>query len=344
MYKRTETRPVYIKGLQLGGNNKVYIQSMTTTKTSDVAATVAQIHALERAGCEIVRVACLTMEDAKAIGRIKKQITIPIVADIHYNPTYALEAIKQGVDKIRINPANIGDQEGVKKVVLAAKEAGIPIRIGVNSGSFKSHDNIVEQMLEYAQKNIDLLTSLDFHDIVLSFKSTNLRHVLDVNRLAAARWPYPLHIGMTEAGTMISGSVKNAIGIGNLLLDELGNTIRVSITVDPVEEIKVCKEILKNFDLYDAPTIIACPTCGRLQYDMFNVVNEVENRIQHLKKKITIAVMGCSVNGPGESKMADIGIAGGKGEVLLYKYGEVIRKIPESEAVDVLVAEIESMQ
>lgn len=336
------TKPIKVKDVFIGGYNKIVIQSMTNTRTKDVTKTVDQIKSLQDAGCEIVRVAVLDIDDAKSLGEIISKIDIPLVADIHYDYKLALEAIKQGVHKLRLNPANIQNQEKIKEIVLECKKHEIPIRIGVNSGSFKEHNNVVEQMIDYADRNIQLLESLEFYNIALSFKSSDINTTLEANKIASNKWNYPLHIGMTEAGTEFSGGIKNAIGIGSLLLQGIGDTIRVSITGDPVSEIKYCKEILKATGLLEGPKLVSCPTCGRLQYDMVNIANQIQDYLNTINKNITVAVMGCSVNGPGEAKQADIGIAGGVNEVLLIKKGKIVRKI-KNNIVQELIKEIENL-
>ena len=343
---RKNTRVINVGGVQIGGQNKVVIQSMTNTKTKDVESTVKQIHALEKVGCQIVRVACPTLEDAKVIKEIKKQIHIPIVADIHFDYKIALEAIKSGVDKIRINPGNIGSKDKVKAVVEACKEKGIPIRIGVNSGSIekdlleKYGKPCAEAMVESARRHVEILEELDFYDICISLKASDLDLCIAAYEEASKSFPYPLHIGITEAGTAFSGTVKSSIGLGVLLREGIGDTLRVSLSDDPVEEIKVCKEILKCCGLIKLPRLVACPTCGRTQIDLIPMAKEVEEFLQTIDKDITVAVMGCPVNGPGEAREADIGIAGGVGEGLLFKKGEIIKKVPQDKIVETLKEEI----
>ena len=350
MNKRTETRPIFVGNVQIGGQNKVVIQSMCNTKTKDVKATVEQILKLEKIGCEIIRVACLDIEDAKAIKEIKKQIHIPIVADIHFDYKIALEAIKYGVDKIRINPGNIGDEEKTKAVVEACKENKIPIRIGVNAGSLepelleKYGRPCSDAMVESAKKHIEILEKLDFYDIAISLKASNLDMCVEAYEKAAEVFNYPLHLGITEAGTSFSGTIKSSIGLGILLRQGIGDTIRVSLSDDPTEEIPVCKEILKNCNLYkNSPKLVSCPTCGRIQYDLIPIAKEIEKFLQNIEADITVAIMGCAVNGPGEAREADIGIAGGKGEGLLFKKGEIIKKIPQDKMIEVLETEIQEM-
>jgi (E)-4-hydroxy-3-methylbut-2-enyl-diphosphate synthase len=342
MLQRETTRTVRISNLELGGNPKVYIQSMTNTHTKDVEATVKQIKQLTDAGCEIVRVAVLDMVDAQSLGEIKSKITIPLVADIHFDYRLALEAIRQGVDKIRLNPGNIPKREHVMEVVEACKAKNIPIRIGVNSGSLPNRmAPTAENMVATAKHHIDILESMGFYDIALSLKATDMRLMIEANRLAAKTFPYPLHLGVTEAGTAFSGAIKSAMGIGILLAEGIGNTIRVSLTDNPVLEIQAAKEILKNLGLKDkVPNLISCPTCGRIQYDMIDIAKRIEAYLLKINKTINVAIMGCAVNGPGEATHADIGIAGGKGEAILFRRGKIIKKIKESEVYDVLVEEI----
>ncbi len=349
--KRNQTRSVMVGDIQIGGNDNVVIQSMTTTKPSDVDKTVEQINRLVEAGCQIVRVSCPTIEDAKAIKEIKKQVSCPIVADIHFNYLIALEAIEAGVDKIRINPGNIGNDERVEAVVNACKEKHIPIRIGVNAGSLEKH--ILEKygyptwegMIESAKYHVDLLEKLDFHDIVISLKASSLDMAIKAYEEASEIFDYPLHVGITESGTGFGGTIKSSIGIGILLNQGIGNTIRVSISEDPVEEIKVAREILKDLNLItDMPTLISCPTCGRIAVDMFPIVHEIEDFLQTIKAPIKVSVLGCAVNGPGEAKEADIGIACARGEGLLFRHGVQIEKVKEELLVDRLKAEIKILE
>ena len=347
---RTKTRKIKVGNVQMGGQNKVIIQSMCNTKTKDVKETVKQILELEKAGCEIIRVACLDIEDAKAIKQIKEQIHIPIVADIHFDYKIALEAIEAGVDKIRINPGNIGDEEKVKKVVEACKSKNIPIRIGVNGGSLekdlleKYGKPTAEAMIESAKRHVEILERLDFYDIAISLKASNLDLCISAYEEASKTFPYPLHLGITEAGTEFSGTIKSSIGLGVLLRQGIGDTIRVSLSDDPIKEIKVAKEILKDCNLYKGvPTLVACPTCGRTQIDLIPIAKQVEEFLQTINSNITVAVMGCAVNGPGEAREADIGIAGGKEEGLLFKKGEIIKKVPQEKIVEVLKEEILKM-
>lgn len=355
MYKRSETRPIMVGNVQIGGNNEVIIQSMTNTKTHDVEASVKQILALEKAGVQVVRVACLTIEDANAIKSIKQQVNVPIVADIHFDYRIALAAIEAGVDKIRINPGNIGDDEKVFQVVQACKKRKIPIRIGVNAGSLEKHllDEYgypcAKAMVASAKYHVDLLEKMDFFDICLSLKASDLNLAIEAYQLAAKTFKYPLHLGITEAGTKFSGTIKSVAGLSILLYQEIGSTIRISLSTDPCEEIKVARELLKNFSLANnIPTLIACPTCGRLQYEMFDVVNEIEQFLESIEHNIHVAIMGCPVNGPGEAKQADIGVAGGNKQAILFKKGEIIKTVKQEDivqelklAINELVLEIE---
>lgn len=350
MYKRTETKPIYVWNVKIGGQDKVVIQSMCNTKTKDIKSTVEQIIRLENAGCEIVRVACLDIEDAKAIKEIKKEIHIPIVADIHFDYRIALQAIESGVDKIRINPGNIGSEEKIKAVVEACKNKKIPIRIGVNAGSLEK--DILEKygkpcsdgMIESAKRHVKILENLNFKDIAISLKASNLDMCVEAYEKAAKEFSYPLHLGITEAGTAFSGTIKSSIGLGIMLREGIGDTIRVSLSDDPVEEIAVCKEILKNCNLYkNSPKLISCPTCGRIAYDLIPIAKEIEKFLQTLNADITVAIMGCAVNGPGEAREADIGIAGGNKEGVLFKKGKIIKKIKQEDIVETLKKEILEM-
>ena len=347
---RTQTRSFQVGHITMGGNNHVIIQSMCNTKTKDIQATVQQIHALEKAGCEMVRVAIFDQEDAYAIQDIKKQIHIPLIADIHFDYRLALLAIENGIDKIRINPGNIGSMDKVKAVVEACQKHHIPIRIGVNGGSLEK--DILEKygkptaqgMIESAQKHVDILESLSFHDYAISLKSSNTLLTIEAYTLASQTFDCPLHIGVTEAGTKLGGTIKSSLGIGTLLYQGIGNTIRVSLSADPVEEIKVAKTLLKELELIDhVPTLVSCPTCGRIQYDLIPVANEIEDFLNNIHSDITVAIMGCAVNGPGEAKHADIGIAGGVKEGLLIKKGEIIKKVKQEDMVSVLKEEILKM-
>lgn len=345
MYTREKTIQFPLKNLKYGGNSHIYIQSMCNTPTKDVGATVAQILELEQLGCEIIRVAVLDQEDAKSISQIQRQIHIPLVADIHFDPELAILALKQGVDKIRLNPGNISNPEKIKEIVMLCKEKNVPIRIGVNGGSLPKDiaKPTPEHMIEAAKRHIQILEELDFHNISLSLKASNIDLTLEAYKLASQTFPYPLHIGITEAGTSFKGLIKSSIGITKILELEIGNTIRVSITDDPKYEVIAAKEILKELHfLEDIPTLTSCPTCGRTQYNMIPIAKEIEEYLNHVNKKIHVAVMGCVVNGPGEAKEADLGVAGGKGSAVLFKKGEVIRKIKEENILEELKKEIDS--
>lgn len=337
------TKKINVGNLSIGGSSDVVIQSMTNTKTSDVLATINQILELEKAGCQLVRVTVNDMDAAKAIKAIKEQIHIPLVADIHFDYRLAIEAIENGIDKLRINPGNIGDDSKVEAVVKKAKEHGVPIRIGVNGGSLeksilaKYGHPTSEALVESAMYHISLLEKFDFTDIIVSIKASNVKTMTKAYKIISEKINYPLHLGVTEAGTTFSGTIKSSIGIGSLLLDDIGDTIRVSLTANPVEEIKVAKEILKVLDIRkEGPEFISCPTCGRTEIDLIGLANEVEAEFSHLKNNIKIAVMGCVVNGPGEAKEADFGIAGGKGYAVIFKKGEIVKKVEESEILSEL--------
>ncbi|UAC50060.1 flavodoxin-dependent (E)-4-hydroxy-3-methylbut-2-enyl-diphosphate synthase [Bacillus aquiflavi] len=354
MIHRTKTRPIKVGNLTIGGSNELIIQSMTTTKTHDVDATVAEIKRLEDAGCQIIRVACPDERAANAIADIKKQINIPLVVDIHFDYKLALKAIEGGADKIRINPGNIGKREKVEAVVNAAKAKGIPIRIGVNAGSLEKR--ILEKygyptadgMVESALYHIKILEDLDFYDIIVSMKASDVRLAIEAYEKAARAFDYPLHLGITESGTLFAGTVKSAAGLGAILSKGIGNTLRVSLSADPVEEVRVARELLKSFGLAsNAATLISCPTCcptcGRIEIDLISIANEVEEYIQSIKAPIKVAVLGCAVNGPGEAREADIGIAGARGEGLLFRKGKIVRKVPEETMVDELKLEIDKI-
>ena len=343
-----KSREIKIGNLKLGGENKIIIQSMTNTPTSDIKKTVEQIKELEKAGCELIRVTVNNEEAAKSIREIKKHITIPIVADIHFDYRLALLALDNGIDKLRINPGNIGDSENIRKVVEKAKEKKVPIRIGVNAGSLekeilqKYEKPTAEGMVESALYHINLLEKYDFKDIVISLKSSDVKMMVKAYRKLASICDYPLHLGVTEAGTMFQGTIKSAIGIGSLLIDGIGDTLRVSLTENPVKEIKVAKEILKVLNLRDnGVEIISCPTCGRTEIDLIKLAHQVEKEFEQLDKKIKIAVMGCVVNGPGEAKEADYGIAGGKGVGVLFKKGKIVKKVDEKDILQELKKLIE---
>ncbi len=344
------TRKIKIGNIFIGGGSPVAIQSMCNTPTDDYIATSEQILAMEERGCDIVRVAVPDKAAAQAIGKIKERIHIPLVADIHFDYRLAVESMENGVDKVRINPGNIGSEEGVRLVAECAKKYSVPIRIGVNSGSVEKEliakygSPTAEAMTESARKHIDMLRKYDFEDIVVSLKASDVRKTIEVYRLMSRLYDYPLHLGVTEAGTYLGGTVKSAIGIGALLAEGIGDTIRVSLTDDPVKEVDVAKEILKALDLRDnCPTFISCPTCGRTAIGLIPLAKKVEEYLATVNKKITVAVMGCAVNGPGEAREADIGIAGGKGEGLIFKKGEIIKKVREEDLFDELKKEIELM-
>lgn len=347
---RKITREVKIGNKKIGGNNPILVQSMTNTDTHDIEKTIEQIRRLEAEGCDIIRVAVPDMEAAEAIKEIKKNINIPLVADIHFDYRLAIKSIENGADKIRINPGNIGREENIKKVVEIAKEKGIPIRIGVNSGSLekeilhKYKGVTAEAVVESALKNVLILEKLGFYDIVISLKTTNVPLTIEAYKLASSKVDYPLHVGITEAGTIEAGTIKSAIGIGTLLYLGIGDTIRVSLTGDPVHEVRVGRQILRSLGLLkEGVEIISCPTCGRTKIDLIKLAQEVEKRTRHIKKPLKVAVMGCVVNGPGEAKEADIGIAGGDGEGVIFKKGKVYKKVKEEELVEELMKEIEKL-
>ena len=344
---RMQTKEVKIGSVTIGGAHPVAIQSMTNTKTEDVAATVEQILRLEAAGCEIVRCTVPTMEAAKALKEIKKQIHIPLVADIHFDYKMAIAAIENGADKIRINPGNIGSEERVRAVVEKAKEYGVPIRIGVNSGSLektlleKYGGVTAEGIVESALDKVHMIESMGYDNLVVSIKSSDVLMCVKAHELIAKQCPYPLHVGITESGTIYSGNIKSSVGLGIILHEGIGNTIRVSLTGDPVEEIRSAKLILKTLGLRKGGIeVVSCPTCGRTQIDLIGLANEVEKMVQEFPLDIKVAVMGCVVNGPGEAKEADLGIAGGIGEGLLIKKGEIIRKVKEEELLETLRQEL----
>jgi len=347
------TRKIRIGGRYIGGGEPILIQSMTNTRTQDIPGTVSQIKRLQEAGCDIVRVAVPDMEAAQAVKQIKKEISIPLVADIHFDYRLAIEAIKNGADKIRINPGNIGDRERVRQVVEAAKDRNIPIRIGINSGSLEKEllekygHPTAEALVESMINNIALLESMGFEDIVISIKSSDVMLTVESYIKASKATNYPMHVGVTEAGTVLAGAVKSSVGLGILLHKGIGDTIRVSLTGDPEEEIYVAREILKSLKLMKGGIeLVSCPTCGRTNVDLIKVAEEVERRIRYIKvrKPMKLAVMGCAVNGPGEAKEADLGIAGGRGEFLLFVKGNIIRKISQESAIEELVKEIERYQ
>lgn len=344
------SKQIHVGVVSVGGGAPIAIQSMCNTRTEDVKATVAQIHALEQAGCEIIRVAVPDMTAADAIGAIKKEIHIPLVADIHFDYKLALRCVEQGIDKIRINPGNIGSHDRVRAVADACREHGIPIRIGVNGGSLEKEllakygGVTAEALVESAMGHVRLLNDCNFDDICISVKCSRVPVNMKAYQMLHEMTDYPLHLGVTEAGTPNMGIIKSAIGIGGLLCQGVGDTIRVSLTADPVEEIYAAKRILAASGIRQmGPNLISCPTCGRTKYDMIPIANEVERRLQNCTKQITVAVMGCVVNGPGEARAADVGIAGGQGEGLVFRKGEILYKVPQEKLVDALMEEIEKI-
>lgn len=347
---RDETKVVQIGKRQIGGGNPILIQSMCNTKTEDVKATVEQILALEHAGCDIIRVAVPTMEAAAALTEIKRQIHIPLVADIHFDYRLAIAAIECGADKIRINPGNIGSRERIQAVVDKAKEYGVPIRVGVNSGSLekplveKYGGVTAEGLVESALDKVALIEQMGYDNLVISIKSSDVMMCVKAHELIAKKTHYPLHVGITEAGTVIAGNIKSAVGLGLILSQGIGDTIRVSLTGSPLEEIKSAKLILKTLGLRRGGVeVVSCPTCGRTQIDLIGLANQVETLVQGYPLDIKVAVMGCVVNGPGEAKEADLGVAGGIGEGLLIRKGEIVKKLPESELLPTLKAELDRM-
>jgi (E)-4-hydroxy-3-methylbut-2-enyl-diphosphate synthase len=347
---RRKTRKVKVGGMYIGRDAPVTVQSMTTTDTTDIGATVKQINELAESGCDIVRVSAPTIEAAKALERIKKNINIPLVADIHFDYKIAVEAAKYA-DKLRINPGNIGSEEKIKLVVNAAKENNIPIRIGVNSGSlekdiFEKHGYTAKAMVESALRHVKILESFDFYDIVVSLKASDVNTMINANRLFAEKTDYPLHLGVTEAGSKLPGTIKNSIGIGILLSEGIGDTIRVSLSDNPIEEVKVGKQILRSLGLRkDGVEVTSCPTCARANIDVIKISEEIQNKADKIRKPMHVAVMGCAVNGPGECRKADIGIVGGANNTnLLYKNGEIAGKVPEEKIVETLLKEINEFE
>lgn len=347
MSYREQTKVIHIGDKVIGGGNPVLIQSMTNTRTEDVAATVAQIHRLEQAGCEIIRCTVPTLEAAQALKEIKKEITIPLVADIHFDYKMAIAAMENGADKIRINPGNIGSRENVKAVVDVAKERNIPIRVGVNSGSLeknlveKYHGVTADGIVESALDKVHIIEELGYDNLVISIKSSDVLMCTKAHEVLADKTKYPLHVGITESGTVWSGNIKSALGLGMILSQGIGDTIRVSLTGDPVEEIKSAKLILRTLGLRKGGIeVVSCPTCGRTKIDLIGLATKVEEMVVDIPLDIKVAVMGCAVNGPGEAKEADIGIAGGIGEGLLIKHGEIVRKVPEEQLLAVLKEEL----
>ena len=345
--QRRKTKKIYVKDITIGGDSPIVIQSMTNTKTSDAKATIAQIKALEKAGCELVRVSVPNSESAQAIGEIISNVDIPVVADIHFDYKLALESIKNGVHGLRINPGNIGNEEKVIQVVNEAKKRNIKIRIGVNAGSLEkdlldSMGRTPEAMVESAFRHIKILEKYDFYNTAVSLKASDIETTIKAYELFSSKSDYPLHLGITEAGTLKAGTIKSSIGIGYMLLNGIGDTIRVSLTADPVEEIYVAKEILKSIGLdNESIRIISCPTCARTDIDIIGLAEKVEKATANIKKNISVAIMGCAVNGPGEARDADLGIAGGKSEALLFKKGQIIRKVDEASIIEVLLEEID---
>ena len=347
---RKITRTVDVGGVKIGGGNPISIQSMCNTDTRDAEATVRQILALEEAGCEIIRVAVPDAEAADAIAKIKKEIHIPLVADIHFDYRLALKCIENGIDKVRINPGNIGSRDRVKQVADAAKAKGIPIRIGVNGGSLEKRllekygGPTADALVESALGHVEILDDVDFEDIVVSIKVSNVPTMIEAYRKFSERSDIPLHVGVTESGTERLGTIKSSIGIGTLISEGIGDTIRVSLTADPVRELYAAKDILRVLgERKNGIEFVSCPTCGRTQIDLIGIASEVERRLQGIDKSIKVAVMGCIVNGPGEARDADIGIAGGKGEGIIFRKGEILRKVPEDMIVEELVKEVEKL-
>lgn len=350
MIQRKKTKSIKIGNIYIGGDAPITVQSMTNTDTRNVEATLGQIRALRTAGCDIVRLAVPDMAAADALYDITRGVNMPMVADIHFDYRLALKAIENGVAKLRINPGNIGSREKVEILAKACLEKGIPIRIGVNSGSLekdileKYAGPTPEALVESALRHVAILDEVNFHDVVISIKSSNVERTIKAYRLLSQQTDLPLHIGVTEAGTLWRGTIKSAVGIGTLLAEGIGDTLRVSLTGDPIEEIKVGREILKAVGhLKEGIEFVSCPTCGRTQIDLIGIANEVERRLEGSKKEIKVAVMGCVVNGPGEAKDADIGIAGGKGVGLIFKKGIIVRQVKEDELVEALLVEIETM-
>ncbi len=348
--ERRKTRQIHIGSVAIGGDAPISVQSMTNTKTTDTDATVAQIRALTAAGCDIVRLAVPDMEAAKNLGNIIGQVSVPLVADIHFDYRLAIEAIHQGIAALRLNPGNIGGEENVRAVVEEAKERGIPIRIGVNAGSLdkkllKKHGGVTaEALVESALEHVRILEAQDFHDMKISLKAHDVPLTIEAYRLMSKTVDYPLHLGITEAGTVNTGIIKSAVGMGALLAEGIGDTFRISLTGDPVVEVRVANEILKSLGLKEyGPTLVACPTCGRTSIDLPSIAEQVEKKLEGISEPIEVAVMGCVVNGPGEARGADVGIAGGKGEGLVFRKGEIVRKVPESDLVEELFKEIDAI-
>ncbi len=348
---RRKTRQVIVGGIKIGGDAPISVQTMTKTKTDDVAGTVGQIKAAAEAGCDIVRVTVNDKEAAEAMKEIVRQAPVPIVADIHFNHIFALKAIEAGVAKVRLNPGNIGSKDRIRQVLTAAKDRGIPIRIGVNSGSLeedilqKHGYPTAEALFESAMRHVGICDEFNFKDIVISVKSTDVKLMIEAYRLVAQRTDIPLHLGVTEAGTTRVGTIKSSVGIGALLSEGIGDTIRVSLTDDPVKEVEVGKEILRSLSLASRNVeLIACPTCGRLEVDLFGIMAQLEEKLAKVKKPVTIAVLGCVVNGPGEASAADIGIAAGKGVGILYRKGEMVKRVKEEDIVKTILEEVDKFQ
>lgn len=344
-----DTREISIGNVKIGGGNPIAVQSMTNTKTENADATIAQINRLAGAGCDIVRVAVPTMEAAEALTRIKKHVSVPVVADIHFDYRLAIAAVEHGADKIRINPGNIGDEQKIRAVVDKCRERNIPIRVGVNSGSLEKHlldkygGVTPEALVESALDKAAIIERMGYENIVISIKTSHVLNGIRAHEIIAGKTDYPLHVGITESGTLLSGSIRSAVGIGTILYEGIGDTIRVSLTGDPVEEVRAANLILKSLGLKKGGiSVVSCPTCGRTQIDLIGLATKVEEMVQDFDLDIQVAVMGCAVNGPGEAKEADIGIAGGIGEGLLIKKGEVIKKVPEDQLLDVLRHELEN--
>lgn len=348
MAARKKTKKIFVGSVPVGGGSPISVQSMTKTDTRDVKATVRQIKSLAKAGCEIIRIAVPDLEAAEALGSIKKSVTLPVIADIHFDWRLALEAIRQGVDGLRINPGNIGARWKVAEVVAAASDRHAPIRIGVNAGSLskkllaKYRHPTSEALVESAEEHINILEQLNFREIKVSLKASNVPTTVEAYRLFSRRFRYPLHAGISEAGPSFTGTIKSSVGLGILLAEGIGDTVRVSLSADPHEEVRTAYEILKSLGLREkGANIISCPTCGRCQIDVRGLASKVESRLSHIDKPITVAVMGCAVNGPGEAREADIGIAGGKGLGLLFRKGKIIKRVEEKDMLNALMEEIE---
>lgn len=347
--KRKNTRKIKLGNIYVGGDSPVSIQSMTFSKTQDKDATLSQILELEKAGCDIVRFSVPDEESANSIPYLKEHTNIPLVADIHFNHKLAIKSAEYGIDKVRINPGNIGSDENVKAVVDVCKQKNIPIRIGVNAGSLEKHilakygKPTPEALVESASYHLELLEKFDFYNTIVSIKSSDVQTTIEANRLFSEKYDYPLHLGLTEAGTERFGLIKSSCAIGSLLCDGIGDTIRVSLTENCVKEVYAARDLLKSIGLRKGVNIISCPTCARCDYDVMGIANKLHEHLDSLEKDITVAVMGCAVNGPGEAREADIGVAGGKGEALLFKKGEAVGKIPESEVIDRILREVEAM-